>query len=193
MYTQHFNWLTSLNNALCQNNNDNNDHISTKTAASLPLFKGQSKEDVDEFLTELLPLSIHVEKTKRLRRALPGMYLSSKETRVTGSLLLTNLVKAIVKALCEQYKSAIRDRTRSSTIKYDRSNKNQDCSAYIRHQCSTSFHGVAWLNSLFSSSHVCGVEIAELKEAVSATDPRIAVIIENYLKILLPNYRFLDW
>ena len=33
------------------------------------------------------------------------------------------------------------------------------------------------------------VEIAELKEAVSATEPRIAAITENYLKILLPNYR----
>ena len=86
---------------------DNNDRISTKTAASLPLFKGQSKEDVDEFLTELLPLSIHGEKTKRLES--PSMYLSSKETQVAGSLLLTNLVKAIVKALCEQYNSAIRD------------------------------------------------------------------------------------
>ena len=83
---------------------DNNDRISTKTAASLPLSKGQSKEDVDEFLT----LSIHVEiKTKRLES--PSMYLSSKETQVAGSLLLTNLVKAIVKALCEQYNSAIRD------------------------------------------------------------------------------------
>ena len=44
------------------------------------------------------------------------------------------------------------------------------------------FHRVAWLNSLFSSRHVCGVEIAELKEAVSATEPRIAAITENYLK-----------
>ena len=35
------------------------------------------------------------------------------------------------------------------------------------------------------------VEIAELKEAVSATEPRIAAITENYLKILLPNYRCL--
>ena len=33
------------------------------------------------------------------------------------------------------------------------------------------------------------VEIAELKEAVSATEPRIAAITEIIVKILLPNYK----
>ena len=33
------------------------------------------------------------------------------------------------------------------------------------------------------------LKFAELKEAVSATDPRIAAITENYIKKLLPNYR----
>ena len=35
------------------------------------------------------------------------------------------------------------------------------------------------------------VEIAEFKEAISATKTRIAAITESHLKILLPNYRCL--
>ena len=65
--------------------------------------------------------------------------------------------------------------------------------------------GLTWLGlihyfDIFIRQHVvlqkpanfsAAVEIAELKEAVSATEPRIAAITENYLKILLPNYRHL--
>ena len=61
------------------------------------------------------------------------MYLSSKETRVTGSLLLTNLVKARSIIMLAISGSVVRQQC------YDRSNKNQmswcqDYSAYIRRQ-----------------------------------------------------------
>ena len=58
---------------------NNNNRISTKT---------------DESLTEFDRVASFYSKGEDKRLESPSMYLSSKETRVASSLLLTNLVKA---------------------------------------------------------------------------------------------------